>query len=124
MSGAAKRAFLFRAFHPYGVQACGAVGMPPSSNDVDVAEYDDATTKLQAMPEHLFEAVTEHARWVVDVLNSEDWITPVDIGGEIGCGKVTCPDCGEENDAITLQELLIRFYISLRLEEIDGQLVR
>jgi hypothetical protein len=120
----AKRTFLFRAFHPVGVMACNMAGLPPASGDVDTAEYLATQRTLDSIPEQVIEQTIEHARWMVEVLASDDWEVPIDPTGQVGSGQAVCPDCGAECEAITLEEILVKFYIAMRLEEARGQLVR
>lgn len=124
MSVASKRAFLYRVFYPLGSSVCAALGMPPPSADVDDAEFFSAHTRMGEIPDSFVLPLIERARWVADGIANTEQLVPIDVIGEIGEGRVECPDCGEESVAITLQEILVKFYMAMKLEECDGQLVR
>ena len=124
MSAGAKRTFLFRTFQSLGPHVCESLGLPGASADVDIAEWNNAMNRLAMTPDAVVTQVIERARWVVEAIASDEWLVPIDVIGEIGKGTVECPDCGEEATAVTLQEILVKFYMAMRLEEIDGHLVR
>jgi len=100
-------------------------GMPAASADVDVAQFDATQHALDAVPDSVIEKVIERARWVTDVIGSTDWGCYLDINGQLDDDvERRCPDCGMSYAVMTLQEVLIKFYLAMKLEEFDGQLVR
>lgn len=114
MSAGTKRTFLFYAFHPLGPTACHAIGMPSASFDVDEAQFDATQALLESIPQESTTHIVERARWFIEVLSSEQWAMPEHIPTLIG----------EPGEAMSLQEMLVRFYTAMRMEERHGQLVR
>jgi len=118
MSAGTKRRFLFRAFYPLGPKVCAMTGMPGASYDVDCAEWERSQAEIQAVPDELLDRVIERAKWMSDIVVSEDWDTVFTEDG-------LCPECGEPSGEVTLPEILVKFYVAMRLEEEDhGQLVQ
>lgn len=124
MSAAVKRAFLHRAFHPIGNHACAMSGMIDASPDVEIAEFQATQVALNAIPDEVIERALERASWVSDVISSDAWGGVLDTARTTGNGVGVCPDCGEPCSIVTLQEILVKFYIAMRLEDAHGQLVR
>jgi hypothetical protein len=117
----AKRTFLYRTFHPIGQHVCAMSGMPAASADVDTAQFDATQIALDSVPDRVIEHVIERARWVTDVIGSTDWGCYLDINGELGDDvERVCPDCGMSYAVMTLQEVLVKFYLAMRLEDFDG----
>jgi hypothetical protein len=119
-----KRTFLFYAFHPLGPVACHSIGMPSASFDVDEAQFDATQARLESIPQESTAHICERARWFIEVLGSEQWAMPEHIPGLIGEPFTHCPDCNEPMQTMSMQEMLVRFYTAMRLEETHGQLVR
>lgn len=124
MSAATKRTFLNRAFHPDGCHACAVSGMVNASDEVLHAEYVSTQRSLDTVPDIVVERAIERAAWMVDVLVRGE--CPVDMASSFGEGEGVCADCGAPCAVVTLQELLVKYYLAMRLEEEDarGQLVR
>jgi len=99
-------------------------GMVGASNDVVAREFEATQERLDSIPEPMIERVLERAAWIIDVINSEEWGGVVDVTAPVGEGEAMCPECGEPCQAITLQEILVKFYLAMKLEEQDEQLVR
>ncbi len=113
-----KRRFLFRAFYPLGPKVCAMSGMPGASFDVDCAEYERSQAEIQKIPDSVLNRVIERAKWMSEVVVSDEWDTIFQEDG-------LCPECGEPCGQVTLPEILVKFYVAMRLEEEeDGQLVR
>jgi hypothetical protein len=124
MSAATKRTFLNRAFHPDGCHACAVSGMVNASDEVLHAEFVSTQRSLDTVSDDVVQRAIERASWMVDVLVRGE--CPIDMESAIGEGEGVCADCGSPCAVLTLHELLVKFYLAMRLEEEDarGQLVR
>lgn len=116
MSAADKRRFLFRAFYPLGTRVCEISGMPGASFDVNNAEYEHSQADMARVPDELITTAVERAKWMSEVVGSDEWHTIFQDDG-------LCPECGEPCGEVTLPEILVKFYIAMRLteEDADGQ---
>lgn len=97
-----RRNFLLMAFHPYGHAACRATGFVPAS--VDVAEAEIAVAE-RVFTDELTESelirLYERAGWYMQAVE-----------------EMVEEDVGEYDR--NLQEDLVRFYLTMRAEEMHG----
>jgi hypothetical protein len=97
-----RRNFMLMAFHPYGHAACRAVGMVPASVDVAEAEIAIAEKVFQEdLTESELIRLYERAGWYMQAV--EDMVAE-DV---------------DEYDR-NLQEDLVRFYLTMRAEEMHS----
>jgi len=92
-------------------------GMPGASYDVNTAEWERSKRELYDYPEESLDLVIERAKWMSEVVTSDEWDTVFNEDG-------LCPECGESCGGVSLPEILVKFYIAMRLDESDEQLVR
>lgn len=107
-----KRRFLFRAFYPLGPKVCAMTGMPGASFDVDRAEWERSQAEIHKISADVLDRVIERAKWMSEVVVSDEWET-------IFQEDSMCPECGEPCGEVTLPEILVKFYVAMRLDEQD-----